>query len=54
MAVESLLFDIDEVVVASTPLQLQAEQVTAREMAQKYRPAPEYVGLRNGDEEQID
>ncbi len=54
MAIESFLFDIDEVVVSSTPLQLQAEQVTAREMAQKYRPAPEYAGLRNGGEEQID
>ncbi len=47
---QGIMFDIDEVVVASTPLQIQAEQVTAQDMVQRYNPAAAYNVLRNGSE----
>jgi HAD superfamily hydrolase (TIGR01509 family) len=52
--IEAALFDIDEVVVASTKLQVEAEQVAAREMSALYRPAGEFEALRNEEADSID
>jgi beta-phosphoglucomutase-like phosphatase (HAD superfamily) len=52
--IQAVLWDVDEVVVASTPLQVQAEQVAAREMAQAYQPAVGYESLTSVDNSEID